>query len=107
MGFRQSDVFLKPFEAGICIEENLTSTHRLIFNKFPACKYHVLVITKEPESLTNKLNRKDFEAALLGLKSLDQAFFYFNSCEVAGASLNHKHMQILPVSSLPNGRIPI
>ena len=26
-GFRQSDVFLKPFEAGICIEENLTKKH--------------------------------------------------------------------------------
>lgn len=49
LGFRQSDVFLKPFESGICIEENLTQRHRLIFNKFPARKHHVLVITKEPE----------------------------------------------------------
>ena len=49
LGFRQSDVFLKPFESGICVEENLTTHHRLIFNKFPARKHHVLVITKEPE----------------------------------------------------------
>lgn len=49
-GFRQSDIFLKPFESGICIEENLTKKHRLIFNKYPARKHHVLVITKEPES---------------------------------------------------------
>ena len=49
LGYRQSDVFLKPFESGICIEETLTTQHRLIFNKFPAYKHHVLVITKEPE----------------------------------------------------------
>lgn len=58
--FRQSDVFLKPFEAGICIEENLTKKHRLIFNKFPARQHHVLVITKEAESQSDKLNRDDF-----------------------------------------------
>jgi len=59
-GFRQSDVFLKPFEAGICIEENLTKNHRLIFNKFPARQHHVLVITKEAESQSDKLNKGDF-----------------------------------------------
>lgn len=59
-GFRQSDIFLKPFEAGICIEENLTKNHRLIFNKFPVRQHHVLVITKEAESQSDKLNKGDF-----------------------------------------------
>ena len=49
-GYRQSDIYLKPFESGICIEENLTTNHRLLFNKYPARKQHLLVITKEPES---------------------------------------------------------
>ena len=79
-------MFLKPFEAGICIEESLTSHHRLIFNKFPVRKHHVLVITKEPEPQASRLNQRDFEAALLAMKSLDEAFLYYNAGEVAGAS---------------------
>ena len=47
--FRKSDIFLEPFEEGICIDDNLTKTHRLIFNKYPSRKYHLLVITKEKE----------------------------------------------------------
>lgn len=98
---------MKPFEAGICIEESLTPHHRLIFNKFPARKHHLLVITKEPERQSSRLNKRDFEAALLALKSLDEAFLYYNAGEIAGASQDHKHMQIIPVSSLQNGKIPI
>ena len=85
-------MFLKPFEPGICIEENLTQHHRLIYNKFPARKNHVLVITKEPERQSVKLNTSDFKAALIALKTLDEAFLYFNAGEEAGASQDHKHM---------------
>ena len=100
-GFRQSDVFLKPFEVGICIEENLTKNHRLIFNKYPARQNHVLVITKEAESQSEKLNKDDFQAALLTMKVLEDAFMYFNSGPIAGASQNHKHMQVVPLKYLP------
>ena len=48
--FRKSDPFLEPFEEGICIDDNLTKSHRLIFNKYPARKNHLLVITKEKEA---------------------------------------------------------
>lgn len=48
-GFRKSDVFLEPFEEGICIEDNLSKYHRLIFNKYPVRDQHVLVVTKEKE----------------------------------------------------------
>lgn len=91
-GFRQSDVFLKPFEPGICIEENLTQKHRLIFNKYPARQNHVLVITKEPDPQTERLTKEDFKAALLTLKVCDEAFMYFNCGALAGASQSHKHM---------------
>ena len=107
LGYRQSDVFLKPFESGICIEENLTTQHRLIFNKFPAFKHHVLVITKEPERQQSRLTTSDFKAALLALKTLDEAFLYYNAGSAAGASQDHKHMQVIPIQSLPNAKIPI
>lgn len=105
--FRQSDVFLKPFEQGICIEESLSAKHRLIFNKYPAFANHVLVISKEPEPQSERLSLEDFKASLLTLKSLNEAFMYYNSGPLAGASQNHKHMQVIPVASLPNNKIPI
>ena len=43
--FRKTDVFLKPFEPGICIDDTLTATHTLLFNKFPVRKNHVLIVT--------------------------------------------------------------
>ena len=100
-------MFLKPFEAGICIEESLTEKHRLIFNKFPARQNHVLVITKEPDSQQDKLTKNDFKAALLTLKVLDEAFMFFNCGALAGASQSHKHMQFIQLKWLPNKKIPI
>lgn len=47
--FRKSDVFLEPFEKGICIEDNLTKDHRLLFNKLPSRDYNVLIVTKQRE----------------------------------------------------------
>jgi sulfate adenylyltransferase (ADP) / ATP adenylyltransferase len=105
-GFRKSDKFLEPFEDGICIEDNLSKTHRLIFNKYPSRKHHVLVITKEREQQGDLLNARDFEASIKAMKALD-GFLFYNSDAVAGASERHKHLQVIPVSSLPNKRIPI
>ena len=58
--FRKTDIFLEPFEEGICIRDNLTKTHRLLFNKYPSRQYHVLVITKEKENQGDLLNALDF-----------------------------------------------
>ena len=104
--FRKSDVFLEPFEPGICIDDNLTKTHRLLFNKYPSRKRHVLVVTKEKEGQGELLNWRDFEAALITMKALD-GFVFYNSCKEAGASQPHKHLQVIPVQSLPYSRIPI
>ena len=46
-------------------------------------------------------------AALVALKTLDEAFLCYDSGPVAGATQNHKHMHVLPVSSLTNNKIPI
>ena len=40
------DPFVEPFENGAFIDE-ITDTHRLIFNKFSVCEKHVIVITTE------------------------------------------------------------
>jgi len=93
-------VFLEPFEKGICIEDNLTKTHRLIFNKYPVLDQHLLIVTKEKEKQQDLLNVKDFEAILLTMKSMS-GFSYYNSSEKAGASQSHKHMQFVAYDSMP------
>ena len=40
------------------------------------------------------------------MKAVD-GFIYYNSGDIAGASQSHKHLQVLPMSSLPNNKIPI
>jgi ATP adenylyltransferase len=83
---------MKPFDAGICIEDDLTETHTLIFNKFPIKQNHVLVITKDFCKQEEILNTTDFEATCLAMKSLDESLAYFNSGKKAGASQPHKHI---------------
>jgi ATP adenylyltransferase/5',5'''-P-1,P-4-tetraphosphate phosphorylase II len=46
----------------------------------------VLVITKEAESQTERLSKEDFKAALTALKTLDEAFMYYNAGTIAGCS---------------------
>ena len=41
------------------------------------------------------------------MKCLDESFMYFNSGKKAGASQEHKHMQVIPMDQLPNKKIPI
>ena len=104
--FRKSDVFLEPFEEGICIRDNLTKTHRLLFNKYPSRKYHVLIITKEKELQGDLLNERDFEAQILTMRALD-GVVYYNAGQASGASQDHKHLQCIPITSLPYKKIPI
>jgi len=89
--------FLPPFEEGQYISDILTN-HRLIFNKFSVCDQHVLVITKDFENQLDLLNHKDFKAALLTCKALD-AMMFFNCGINSGASIKHKHMQVIPYES--------
>ena len=46
----------------------------------------MLVITKDSDAQTDRLNREDFRAALMTMKVCDEAFMYFNCGSVAGAS---------------------
>ncbi len=52
------------------------------------------------------MNLRDFEASLITMKALD-GFIFYNSGPISGASQSHKHLQVVPVSSLPNRKIPI
>ena len=80
--------------------------HRLIFNKFSISEEHVLLITKDFEPQKNPLNKSDWLSAILTCKALD-AMLYFNCGFLSGASIPHKHMQLIPYSSLHMSLLPV
>jgi ATP adenylyltransferase len=98
------DPFVEPFEPGAFIDE-VTETHSLIFNKFSVCDQHVIVITKDFEKQIDPLNIDDFKATSIVMASMN-AFMFFNSGFNSGASIMHKHMQIIPYSSI-EGVVPV
>jgi ATP adenylyltransferase len=93
--FRTSGVFCEPFEPGICVEDFLTPSHRLIFNKYPVQDCHILVTTREKELQSTPLTFKDFEASLIAMKCIHGVLF-FNSGPISGSSQQHKHVQFIP-----------
>jgi len=106
--FRRTDIFLEPFEDGICVCDNLTKTHRLLFNKYPCREHHVLVVTKHREQQGELLNFEDFKASLIVLRAFQSnAVVFYNSSPTAGASQSHKHLQVMPVASIPGKKVPI
>jgi ATP adenylyltransferase len=90
--------FEPPFEPGAFIDE-LTDTHSLIFNKFSVCNHHVIIITKEFKRQIDPLDFDDFKATCITMTSMN-AFMFFNSGFNSGASIMHKHMQIIPYESM-------
>ena len=97
----QGDPFMAPFPQGSFIDE-VTDTHSLIFNKFSVCDRHVIVITKEFEKQIDPLNIDDFKASAIVMASMN-AFMFFNSGFNSGASIMHKHMQVIPYDSMGDG----
>ena len=94
----QKDPFVPPFENGAFIGE-VTDTHHLMFNKFSVCERHVIIITKDFEKQIDPLNIDDFKATGIVMASMN-AFMFFNSGYNSGASIMHKHMQVIPYESM-------
>lgn len=90
--FKKTDVFLKPFEPGICVDDCLTTTHSLLLNKYPVRRNHLLIITNKKCPQTDLLNKADFKAICITMKSMDESFVFYNAGEIAGSSQNHKHI---------------
>jgi len=105
-----SDPFMPPFENGAFIDE-ITDSHSLVYNKFSVVPRHSIVITKEFERQIDPLNIEDFKAAAIVNTAL-KAFMFFNSGFNSGASIMHKHLQIIPYDSMgcdlsQNQHIPV
>ncbi|KAI9095444.1 HIT-like domain-containing protein [Phlyctochytrium arcticum] len=84
-------------------------SHNLLLNKFSLVEGHVLLTTKEFASQFDPLNESDFAAAWKVLSEPDTSNYlvFYNCGENSGASVPHKHVQLIPPSTdSPDGTFP-
>lgn len=93
------DPFLPPLIDELVIDFDLTEKHRMVLNKYPITKSHVLIITKDFEHQTTPLDIHDIQACLVTMRAQNPGIVYFNAGREAGASQPHKHMQCFPESN--------
>lgn len=88
---QQSNPFL-PHEPDLFVC-NLSETHKLLLNKFPVNRGHVLVCTRDFVEQREPLRAADFEATALCVHALGGIAFY-NFGIHSGRSQPHKHVQV-------------
>ena len=76
--------------------------HLGILNKFNVLEHHLLIVTRQFKHQETLLDRDDFLALQLALQGIDGLGFY-NGGAAAGASQNHKHLQLVPLPLTPDG----
>jgi sulfate adenylyltransferase (ADP) / ATP adenylyltransferase len=86
--------FLPPEKS--LIVADVTDTHQAILNKFNVVEHHLLIITRHFEDQDTLLTIKDLEALWLCMDEYSSLGFY-NGGREAGASQQHKHLQIVPL----------
>lgn len=99
------DPFL-PYEADLFVGD-ISDTHLCLLNKYNVVDHHLLIVTRNFEKQENLLNKADLTALCACLQQVNGLGFY-NSRKDAGASVRHKHLQLVPNSLAPNfNQIPI
>ncbi|QDZ39993.1 phosphorylase [Euhalothece natronophila Z-M001] len=93
------DPFL-PYEKDLFVSD-ISDTHICLLNKFNVVENHLLIVTREFEEQENLINQADLTALCACLQKVNGLGFY-NSGELAGASVKHKHLQFIPNSLAPN-----
>ena len=94
-----------PYDPDLFVAE-VSQTHIALLNKFNVVDHHLVIVTRSFEPQEALLTREDCAALLICLAEIDGLGFY-NAGSVAGASQRHKHLQLIPLSALPNSRLPI
>lgn len=102
---RTGNPFLPP-ERDLVVAD-ITDTHLALLNKFNVVEHHLLVITRSFENQDLLLTPADLEALWLCMAEYDALGFYNGGAE-AGASQQHKHLQLVPLPLAPEGpAVPI
>ncbi len=82
-----------PWEKNLEIVR-VKENHILILNKYPVEKGHMLLISKEWKPQNTLIDLDDW-LALTAVEKDTGGLWFFNSCEQAGASQPHRHLQLL------------
>jgi len=95
-----------PYEDDMFVAD-ISDTHVCLLNKFNVIDHHLLIVTREFEDQEILLTLQDFEAVWTCMAEFDGLAFY-NGGEVAGASQQQKHLQMIPLPMVENGyRVPV
>lgn len=95
------DVFHSDFITNDLLIDDNFDQFRLLFNKYPILKNHIILVTKEFESQNTHLNLAQISNSLY-LNSLLDSICFFNGGYNAGASQMRKHLQFIPKESFSN-----
>lgn len=98
---RPENPFLPP-DPDLTVAE-VSPTHLAVLNKFNVIERHLLVVTRGFEHQETLLTEGDFRALFTCMAELGGLGFY-NGGAVAGASQEHKHLQLVPLFPLAGGR---
>jgi len=102
---RNANPFSPPEQA--LTVADVTDTHIAVLNKYNVVDHHLLIVTRHFEDQETLLTLRDFEALWLCMAEYEGLGFY-NGGREAGASQQHKHLQIVPLPLTPDRtRIPI
>jgi sulfate adenylyltransferase (ADP) / ATP adenylyltransferase len=102
---KNANPFLPP-EKELTVAD-ISDTHIAILNKFNVVEHHLLIVTRAFEDQDMLLTLQDFEALWLCMAEYNSLGFY-NGGRVAGASQQHKHLQLVPLPLAPEGpEVPV
>jgi ATP adenylyltransferase len=102
---KKANPFL-PYERDLFVAD-VSETHVALLNKFNVVDHHLLIVTRRFEHQETLLTLQDFEALWTCMAEY-RALGFYNGGEAAGASQEHKHLQMVPLPLVPVGpEVPI
>lgn len=93
-GSEKPNPFL-PYERDMFVAD-VSDTHICLLNKFNVIEHHLLMVPRTFEHQESLLRVEDFEAARRCMAEFEGLAFY-NGGTIAGASQDHKHLQLIPL----------
>ena len=79
---------------------DISDTHIALLNKFNVVEHHLLIVTRHFEEQEMLLTLSDLEALWTCMAEYECLGFY-NGGREAGASQEHKHLQVIPLPLIP------
>ncbi len=99
---KRTNPFLPP-EKELTVAD-VSETHIAVLNKFNVMEHHLLIVTRHFEDQDTLLTPRDFHALSVCMAEYNALGFYTGGRD-AGASQQHKHLQMVPIPVAPEGPV--